>query len=215
MAARVGNEGRIIAFEPHPEIFSELDANVKSWKQEKPSATVELHQAVLSDRSGTANLQMGEEFLHNRGTAVLDAAADSDSSETRGIGSCRVALRQLDDVLDSDANGITFALAKIDVEGHELSVLSGATRTLQAHRIRHVLFEDYNVPPTPACRLLEASGYSIARVQSDFWGLRVLPVAESADNNLSGPPSYIATVDPAHLTVCFERKGWLTLKNSA
>jgi hypothetical protein len=56
--------------------------------------------------------------------------------------------------------GCTLAVGvlNIDVEGHERAVLEGAERALAGRRIRDILFEDFDEPPTAVTQLLQGHG---------------------------------------------------------
>src|ERR1051326_695854 len=58
MALRAGKVGRVIAFEPHPELFRELSANVERWRDHARIASMALHPIALSDRCGTGQLRV-------------------------------------------------------------------------------------------------------------------------------------------------------------
>jgi FkbM family methyltransferase len=210
MAARVGPRGLVISFEPHPEVFKELEANVSLWSNAGLGDVVKPRQVALSNKEGTAHLDLGSQFSHNRGTAHL---SDSDEATSEsGLISVRTA--RLDDELVFANSPSIFSLAKIDVEGHELGVLEGATSALRSHRIRNILFEDYGTPPTPASQLLESCGYHLFRLHPNFWGVEVAPVTSSANGGELGPPCYIATIDPESLRRTFAKRGWRVLSRA-
>ena len=114
LAARiVGPEGRVVAFEPHPENVAALERNV----QANGLSNVVVVPKAVSAASGEARLAGGD-----RATAHLDA--------DRGRPVETVSL----DEFVAAWPALAPAVVKIDVEGHELEVLEGARRTLEAGR---------------------------------------------------------------------------------
>jgi FkbM family methyltransferase len=106
----VGPTGRVIAFEPIPETFALLAANL----QVIPEANITLVNAALSDRTRLVGVSIPafDTGLRNFYQAHLSDSADS-------------GLKAL--ALDLDSLNIVneISLIKIDVEGHEASVLRG------------------------------------------------------------------------------------------
>ncbi len=99
---------------------------------------------------------------------------------------------------------------KIDVEGHELSALRGAERALAAGRIRDILFEEREPPPTPVTDLLQAHGYTLLQIDErlrgpavDFLGARPLKTRED--------PNLLATRDSSRAFKRLSRAGWAVL----
>jgi FkbM family methyltransferase len=109
-AQAVGQAGRVIAFEPHPSIYTCLAQNLRLNEADQVVA----HNVALGDHAG-------EVFF----TDLEDDDTNRVGSGRNGI---RVELRTLDQfTIDCPA----IALLKIDVEGYERLVLSGASRTLE------------------------------------------------------------------------------------
>ena len=110
---RIG--ARVEVFEPNPICCDVLTA----WADGKRSVNV--HSVALSSHPGTANLHIPMD------TAGVEHDASA-SIENFGFAHARhapVALRTLDSFGFKDVT-----LIKIDVEGHEYSVIDGATETL-------------------------------------------------------------------------------------
>lgn len=119
---RVAPVGRMLAYEPIPELHGGLVARF-------PRA--EVRRAALSDEAGTS------EFVH-----VIDAPGFSGLRERSYPGdperrTIEVRTERLDDSLPE---GFRPRLIKVDVEGAELQVLRGAAEVLERHR-PVVLFE--------------------------------------------------------------------------
>jgi FkbM family methyltransferase len=138
---------RVYAFEPNDEVLPLLEFNTVDLNN------VSIHAVALSDRIGTASLSSNRTW--NKGTASLGDPAEGKSTE--------VEVTTLDSWLSPD---MRVDLIKLDVEGHELSVLKGAISTLS--RCRPVValeqrsdeFSDAN-SETPSVRLLRSLGYEM------------------------------------------------------
>ncbi len=86
-----------------------------------------VHQVGLSDRAGRARLRVPvADFGPVVGSGTIEAANDLDRGLVREL---EVAIAALDDFRLQDVG-----IIKIDVEGHELPVLKGAFKTLEADR---------------------------------------------------------------------------------
>jgi FkbM family methyltransferase len=88
---------------------------------------VEIHDVALSDRDGVATLSVpldGDEAVHS--LASIEAVSDRESDPCLNE---LVRTVRLDSVVRDDV-----AFVKVDVEGHELRVLNGATGILQRSR---------------------------------------------------------------------------------
>jgi FkbM family methyltransferase len=125
MAAAVGGRGSVLAFEPA--------ASTAAFLRETLSANgltqVQAVQAAVSDRAGTALLEIGDSPELNALTETPPPGRDAE----------RVELLTLDDVMRTHG-AAQLSLVKIDAEGHELQAGKGAQRTLLAHEPL-VLFE--------------------------------------------------------------------------
>jgi FkbM family methyltransferase len=109
----VGENGRVVAFEPHPHNFTMLEKNVKI--NEYKNAV--LVQKAVSDKSGHIDL-----FLSEYGTlhSLLQV----------GKKSIVVEAVTLDDFFDKDYK---VDVIKIDVEGAEMLALLGANKVITAN----------------------------------------------------------------------------------
>ncbi len=121
----VGPGGCVHSFEPVPDTFEILASNVHCLRLKN----VRPYPFGLSDRNGPAAMAIpqyadGGENLYESRLAEKGAAPDE-----RAV---RVELRRLDDLLASNPGRIAFL--KIDVEGHELQVVEGASETIRRHR---------------------------------------------------------------------------------
>jgi FkbM family methyltransferase len=118
LAARLaGNSGTVISIEPAPENHSVLQRSIEL----NDYTNIRVLQVALSDRDGTANLQIGS----TSGSHTL-------SPEFNGLRTVAVPTRTLDGVVAEQQLG-SVDMIKIDVQGLELAVLRGAAQTLRAN----------------------------------------------------------------------------------
>ena len=114
-----GLKATVEVFEPNPVCFRVLE----TWAAGKPG--VHLHSVALSNQSGSANLHIpidGSGVEH-------DASASIEQSGFTKARDQLVSLQTLDSFQFDNV-----ALIKIDVEGHEYSVIEGAVGTIAASR---------------------------------------------------------------------------------
>lgn len=139
---------RLDVFEPNPDCAGVL----RGWAAGDPQVTV--HQVALSARAGTAQLHVP---VDDHGIEH-DASASIEASHAGNTRDLDVELKSL------DSFGFTQpALVKIDVEGHESSVIAGASETLQrAHPVLIVEIEQrHNERPiADIFAEIEALGYA-------------------------------------------------------
>jgi FkbM family methyltransferase len=117
----VGAEGRVIAFEPHPLLGPVLRRNI----ERAGCANATLSAMALGRASGAADL-----ILHpcdNFGASSLQG-----DSQAGHRPRARVEVTTLDDYLER-AGAPMVDVLKLDVEGAELDVIDGASRTLAAN----------------------------------------------------------------------------------
>ena len=198
--ARAGSRGRVVAFEPHPQVFELLERNAAGWRDRDGVASLELHRVALSDSSGEGALLAGPSFEANMGLASL---ATGEAAESPGD-SIPVKLARLDDFAGTETVGVL----KIDVEGHEADVLRGAEGLLRERRVRDVVFEDHDPYPSEATAIVEEAGYELISLDNDLFGLR-LEAPEKRGEVAAWPgPSYLATRDPQRARERLARRGW-------
>ncbi|WP_398480743.1 FkbM family methyltransferase [Tardiphaga sp.] len=104
--------GKVHAFEPSRDMATLL--------RRTSASNVSIHEIALSDQEGEADLyipQSDDGLVH--GLASLE---QSHAPNTTNVVAAHVPLARLDGVMKDDV-----AFVKVDVEGHELSVLKGAT----------------------------------------------------------------------------------------
>jgi FkbM family methyltransferase len=111
-ASTVGNAGRVFSFEPNPMTFRKLISNVQRNGQ---TAIVTPFQQAVSSANGTVFFSCAPH--HNLSAIADDPKADH-----------VVSVEAVS--LDSALQGAAVTGMKLDVEGHELASLEGASRTI-------------------------------------------------------------------------------------
>jgi FkbM family methyltransferase len=149
-AARiVGPAGHVDAFEPQPD----LAANISRSAALNGFTNVTVHPIALSDGSGRMTLTVP---FDNSGAAAL--RSDSDT-----VG------RRLEVDVHNTAEYIMALgrprarLFKLDVEGHEAAVLTGAASYLEQHGPDAIIFEEHKKPALgqPSVQMVASIGYSV------------------------------------------------------
>ena len=144
MARAVGSEGRIVACEPDPEMFSALNRNVA--RNGHDSGHVAALPTAVGATKGKVRFARG--WRATRGRIVQDG------------GDLEVEVTTLDELADRFGHP---RLVKIDVEGAELDVLRGATEVLKEGKPR-LLVEIHSPDLERACGdLLDDLGYTWSR----------------------------------------------------
>ncbi len=210
-AARVGMiaGGSIWSFEAHPEIFEELNYNINKWQKQLLNIQFNLENVAVSEVGGMVKLAIPEFFSKNRGLASVvtnnDSIQEVNPSESNHI---IVKASNLDMIFPTQKIGVL----KIDVEGHELSVIKGAISLLTSRRIRDCVFEEHLHYPTPVTNFLEKMGYRIFRIQRSFKKPVLLEPNSKITRTHWQPTSFIATVNPDRVISAFQQPGWQTLE---
>lgn len=202
LAARLRDGGVVWAFEPLPELAERLRAHVEGWRS---LGRAELHvkQAAVSDTAGYVDLFTPSDWALNHGTASLAAP------DVGGTGSTRVPVEccTLDEVF---AELPPPAVLKVDVEGCEARVFSGASRLLAAGAIRDIVFEEHRTLPAESTELLRSHGYTVFRILRRFSGPQ-LAAQEGAARGEIDPPAFLGTRNPQRAQARFRKRGWLCL----
>jgi FkbM family methyltransferase len=200
LAHAVGPGGRVVSFEPHPLILQTLARNVRLWADTEGLEVVDLRGAAVSSTADTLPLAVDPDtFAYNKGTASLQVGGHADATEVPTV--------RLDDELSG-----TVGVLKLDVEMHELQALQGARSLLSEKRIRDIVFEEHEPPPTPVTEMLESFGYTILGVRQGLAGPIASAAGEAYRRQLWDPPALLATADPARAKARLEYKGWRCLR---
>lgn len=195
MAHRVGADGLVSAFEPHPVTRAILQESVECWQA---TARIEVLPYAVSGRAGTARLVEPEGFGANSGIAKIGAETGTGSGHD-------IETVRLDAHFGAEAR---FKLVKIDVEGHEDAVIEGMTEMLAAGRIDHVIAEEFRPLPSPLCDRLAGFGYACFLIERDNGGPRLVPVAERPAQLQGEPTNILATRDPDLVAARIAPRGW-------
>ena len=205
LALRAGLSGRVLAFEPHPAVFADLEANMALLRKDPRAAPVDLVRAALSDAAGTQRLDPGNDFQANRGLARL---VEETASPSTGIS---VPTTTLDLALGERRA----AIVKIDVEGAEGKVLRGAQEALRSGRILHLVYEAYDWNRRELADLLQTHGYTVFALGRTLFGLH-LGAADAAPRLPAyEAPSCLATRDPDRVRARLRPPGWRVLSRAA
>jgi FkbM family methyltransferase len=206
-AARVGVQGRVEAFEPHPHIFARLRRNLHSPEVDGSLVNVRLHDCALGDRDGIARLVEPPIFGINEGTSTV--GRQDAGSETRASANgfdVRIAR------YDSMITDCEVALLKVDVEGFEPQVLAGAERSLAQRTIHNIIYEAHDCERSELHALMARYGYSIFGIGHDLLGLKLTPgVAPPKIDRGWESPSYLATLHPQEVVAALRPRGWRVL----
>ena len=213
-AVASGRRGRVLAFEPNPNITPWLKRNVERAREHFEIAAVELHATALGAAAGTATLVLPDASAANDGLAHIVEVNRSERSlhgRTEAGRRVRVSVEKLDDVIGARPVGVM----KIDVEGHELEVLEGAAQALHARRIRHIVFEDHKGAASAPMALLRRAGYDIFSIGWSMRGPVLAPAAAGSLATSFEAPSYLATTEARTSIDACRPAGWLTLQCQA
>jgi FkbM family methyltransferase len=166
MARAVGPSGKVHTFEPQPRMQNYL----RQTKALNPKLTIELHEIALGAQDETLFLVIPPE---NAGSAKL--AHDCLSNDNR----IAVQVEKLTDY--AKRNGIQKAdVVKIDVEGFEAQVLSGAQEFFMAYPPRVIVLEQHkpysNQGLSEALSLLRIMGYDLYGLPRALFRPALVPI---------------------------------------
>ena len=118
---KVGRSGAVLALEANPDVYRELITS--TW-----GARVIALNLAASDRSGLATLEVPVDRLGSVQSQLgsLESRSSGGSLSFHNVRTIRV-----DDLIGGEQ---IVSVIKIDVEGHELSVLKGAEETIERDR---------------------------------------------------------------------------------
>lgn len=205
LAKRSGPGGSVWAFEPHPDVRNDLLDHIMKWQRCPPIAPILVRPEALAEKDGEGELFEPDCFESNRGLASLGS---------RGPGGRRlpIVLNRLDAVVPSEQ---PIGILKMDVEGAEERVLSGASGLLEGRQIRDIIFEDQGPYPSAVARFLESKGYQVYSLGLRISGLQVRK--ETRASEFLRPwdsPSFLATAEPERAVSLLRPTGWRCLSGS-
>lgn len=141
-----GSEGRIYAFEPLPENFKNLLAHLRINGVKNSQA----YQTAVSEKSGKL-------FFERGGNTYTGRISEK--------GSVQVDVVSIDDLVEKQKIPLP-DFVKMDVEGHELAVLKGMSKTLEMKR-RIIIEMEANSSRADVFGFLESRGYIIERLDQN------------------------------------------------
>ena len=149
LAHAVGSKGRVIAFEPMPAVFADLETNLGLNGLTRVTAV----NAAAAEREGTSEFLFDPERPTQGKLATAEPTNRLDQASTQ-----TVRLLRLDDFEQHGWPAPTFM--KIDVEGGAGVVLEGAQALIAAYR--PTIFIELHGPEERAAvaRLMERHGYA-------------------------------------------------------
>jgi FkbM family methyltransferase len=165
-AKLVGEEGRVLAFEPEPSNCHWINKSARR----NGYTNVMLFEMALSDENGTAELHLGSKS----GWHTLIPG-----QKNRAEGVITVQTRTLDSVLEKQAMETPIRVMKIDVEGAEMLVLKGAENTLRTYPDLVLLLDLHphlGADNLKICAFLEKCGFQLYQEKPPF----DIPVTERA-----------------------------------
>lgn len=203
-ARRGGPSGEVFSFEPHPRIHAGLARHVGAWQSAFPNlARIHLRTEAASDSDSEAALFEPEEFSRNAGSASLATAGPAS-----GHAAHRVRTVPLATALPKDR---PIHVMKVDTEGHEAAVFRGARPLLEQGRVRDIVFEEHETPPTDTTRLLQDLGFTLFFIGRTFRGPVLCPPDQRDSLPAWLPPNYLATRDPDRARSLCQPRGWQVL----
>lgn len=152
LAKLVGKEGRVHAFEPHPEVVEELRWHVEA----NELSQVTIHQCGLFSSTGSINFALG----HQAKTSHITQTGQDNT----GLRLVEVKSDTLDAVVRSQSIP-KIRLIKVDVEGAESELLKGAVETIK--RDRPYLVVELHTPEQDlaVAAFLTSLNYKISRLE--------------------------------------------------
>lgn len=207
MARRAGPTGAVYAFEPHPDTRRHLEANIDSWAATcLPIAPVTVIPSAVSDQSGFSTLVEPDQFSRNSGIATLQQVGSSKvNKQTSRIDVSTIKFDEWAENLHE------IRLVKIDVEGHEDSVLKGMIGCLESKKIGSFIFEEMRPLPSPATDLLQEKGYTCYMIDRTFWRPLLIDVKQGP-SRLHGEATNILAIHKLDEKRCMTRYGWSCLR---
>jgi FkbM family methyltransferase len=189
----------VIAFEPNPRLHRFIVDNIARWNG--VGERVRLDVRAASNNNGVATLHLPPDYVENYGIATLEPSDGAASYDVQTV--------RLDDVVAGRRVGVL----KIDVEGHEMTALEGASDSLNKGLIRDIIFEDHHLLPSRVSTLLESAGFTIRGIEETLTGPTLVPPSHT--RQAWDAPTYLATRDRGRTERLMQARGWRCLRGRA
>lgn len=121
---------RVIGFEPFPDFFEKSKTRFSNDK------SVDLFPIALSDRAGKVEM-----FTENLNCSLQSPLNNNDRAINPNAQKITIETATLDAVFKDKFPGQTIDLLKVDVEGHEESMLKGTSEMLASGKVKAILIE--------------------------------------------------------------------------
>lgn len=161
-----------IAFEPHPQIFEQLKANIElnQFKNIVP------HNMAVGDFCGSTTINLTNDTSYNRGlsTILSDSSLENESHKVD------VKIMTLDEFLDQEEKKRVNVM-KIDTQGYEYQVLKGALDTIKRSK-PVILMEIHRISGMEVKEILNLLP-DYLHFQLDVWRGHLQPI-ERNDSNI-------------------------------
>lgn len=129
IANKIGAKGKVFSFEPNPEMVKQLTQNVQLNKFDN----VFIQPVALSDSAGVIQFHCPEPGYESHGSFMSNSTFETSTL-------IDIKTQKLDDWLESQ-NIKRVDFIKIDVEGAERKIFSGASRLLSSPSRPTIIFE--------------------------------------------------------------------------
>lgn len=195
----VGKSGRMLSFEPNPALRDILKENLRQLDRNR-NVAVEVFDSALGEKRGRAELIVPGDYSGNDGVAFIGKGLWAENGDQV----YEVGIERLDDIIPETSVDVM----KVDVEGHELSVLKGASSLLEHKRIRHIIFEEHKGPDSPVCSYLSKLGYTLYSLGWRTFGPACMTIEKGELRRDFEPNNYLATIDSESVVQAMRPRGW-------
>ena len=204
MAHRL-KRGTVHAFESHPAIYKELEANVDLLKSQGSLTEIHTYPCALGRSTGKLPLHIPADFEKYRGESSLTKPSHLPVNS-------QTTLVQVDTLAGRICGASDIGVMKIDVEGFELQVLAGGNSLFEGRRIRDCVFEEHGTYPTSVTEWFVERGYTVFRIDRSFRKPLLLEPRDSKGRTNWTATNYLATSDWTRAKHLFAKDGWVCLK---
>lgn len=145
-----------ISFEPHPIIYEQLTDNIRI----NQFSNINAYQVAVGDVSGTTSFFMQDEKAYNRGMSAIEYYQGIGAEFTK----IEVKKIAIDDFLSKEMQK-RVKIIKIDTQGFEYQVISGAKNTIEKSRPIIIAELHDNTSKDPQNILSILTGYKVFKFQ--------------------------------------------------